>query len=103
MTRKEVKEMLESTGIPFAFYIWRKPPPLPWGTFRIVDENVFYADGVAYYGSDAYQVELYTRKKDEAQEQKVEDALDTEGISYAKNEMRIEDEDMYMVRYEIEV
>lgn len=103
MNEEQVKALLETSGIPFAYHVWASPPPLPWGVFRFSEQNAFYADGVLYYAVSNCQIELYTDTKQPDTEQKLEGVLTAAGISYTKFEYYIESEKLYQILYECEV
>lgn len=104
MNETEMKELLNSSGIPFVYHIWRKPPDaLPWGVFRFSDVSSFFADGVLYYSVKACEIELYTGEKDPEAERAVEDVLTAAGISFEKDEFYIEGEQLFEILYECEV
>ena len=58
MTDAELKNVLDGSGIPFAYRKWETDQKPPYGVFLLVDESNFYADGVLYYHNGRYQVEL---------------------------------------------
>lgn len=103
MDEQEMLALLNSSGIPFAYQVWRSPPKLPWGVFRVGEINEFYADGVLYYAVRGYQIELYTAKKDQSAEEMLENALTAAGISFGRSEDYIESERLYQIIYDCEV
>lgn len=103
MTHEEIKNLLNSSGIPFAYHIWKEPPNLPWGVYRFANTSEMYADGILFFAVRQYQIELYTDKKQPEVEQKLEDVLTSEGIAFSKSETYIESEQMYQSLYECEV
>lgn len=98
-------EVLNSSGIPFAYHAWKKgeAPSLPFGVFVFVRSENFAADGIVYFQRNRYNVELYTRKKDTAHEEAVENVLDINGVYWEKSETYIESEKVFQILYEIEV
>ena len=103
MTQAEVYQVLQGSGIPFAYHHWEKPPKLPWGVYLIENENKFYADGEMYYHIASYLVELYTEKKDLEKEWLIDQVLQGAGISYAKSGSYISGQKLYQTIYEFEV
>lgn len=103
MTQTELYQVLQRSGIPFAYHHWEKPPPLPWGVYLVNYEDKFYADGMLYYHIAGYSVELYTNKKDPVAERKIDDVLEQAGISYAKSGSYINGQKVYQTLYEFEV
>lgn len=103
MTEAELYALLISSGLPFAYHHYNKPPALPYGIYIITGSNNFAADGKVYHKINQCQVELYTNIKDPATEKALEDVLDGAGIFYNKTETYIESEKMYQNLYELEI
>jgi len=106
MKLSDLKAVLDSSGIKFAYYAWPKgkAPSLPWGVYLEAYGNSFGADDVAYSTSRHMQVELYTEKKDPMLEKQLEGALTGASIFYEKtNETYLETEHCYEILYELEV
>lgn len=106
MKLSELKAVLESSGIPFAYYSWPvgKAPPLPWGVYFEAYGRSFGADNVAYSTVRHMQVELYTADKDPALEKQLEDVLTATSIFYEKtDETYLETEHCFEILYELEV
>ena len=103
MTEQKLKNILDESGIPFAYRKWESEKETPYGVFLLVDESNFYADGALYFHIARYQVELYTDKKSPMDEKKVEKALSDSGVNYEKSEYYIESENLYQIIYECEV
>lgn len=103
MDEAKIRELLNSSGIPFAYHIWKNPPALPWGVYRFANTSEMYADGILFFAVKQGQIELYTDKKQPEVEQKLEDILTSEGIAFSKSETYIESEQMYQILYEFEV
>ena len=101
ITMEEIQGLLEGTGYPVAYNVFPKeeahdPPFICW---LITGNENFAADDTVYYKAPEVQVELYTPLKDEDAEQEVEDAL--AAYFYTKDEGWLEDEEMYMVTYQL--
>lgn len=103
MTIQELKIVLDSTGIPFAYNYWEDAPKLPYGVFVALENSEFYADGEIYYSFGRYRIEVYTKRKAPPTEAKVEAALAQNQINYQKYENYITSEKLYQISYEIEV
>lgn len=103
MTLKDVKNMLEGTGLPVAYRAWpeAQAPPLPYICYLDAYSNNFPADGCAYLPIKHIQIELYTRLKEPMTEDKVEQALSS--LFWEKTETYIDTEGCYQILYEIEV
>lgn len=103
MTLEELKAALDKSGIPFAYHHWETEHRPPYGVYLYVYDTQFYADGVLYFSTGHYQVELYTRKKDLMAEAAVESALKVTGVTFEKSEHYLDSEKLYEILYEIEV
>ena len=88
MTLEELNTLLTGTGIPVSF----SSVPL--------DRN-FAADGVVYYSRKVIIVRLYTDKRDEVSEGKVQTALSS--MYYSKDIQFLDAEKIYEITYTIEV
>ncbi|MDO4285233.1 MAG: hypothetical protein Q4C60_07825 [Eubacteriales bacterium] len=105
MTRGQIEEILNKTGIEYRYYQFDEreavePPFLVW---YLPGSDNFAADGRVYYSVSALNLELYTDQKDFAAEEAVEQALNGAGIYWDKTESYLDDEQMYEVLYEMEV
>lgn len=107
MTNAELFSVLSESGIPFVYHEYDDKhgpiPSAPYGVFTMTSENAFYADGMMYFRTARYQVELYTKRKDPAAEKRVEDAMVGAGITFEKSEAYVQNEKLYQILYEIEV
>lgn len=103
MTLREINDILESTGIPAAYLAFpeSEEPELPLISYQIPYTNNFSADGTVYAPINHVQIDLYTKYKDEATEQILENALAS--FFYNKQSEYLEDEDCYRTIYELEV
>ena len=103
MTLEELGARLEGTGMPVTYLAWPEgeAPELPFVCYRSTGTDTLPADGGVYYQWDNARVELYTRLKDPAAEQKVETALS--GIHWTKDETYIDSEGCFLIVYEIDV
>lgn len=105
MTTKEIAAIIESTGLPNAYYAFEEgsAEAPPFICFYYASANDLYADGISYQRISNLTVELYTDEKDFEAEQKVEDALTAAGISFSKTETYISSEKLFDIVYESEV
>lgn len=100
-----VIKILKKIGLPYAYHHFSKsfyvdPPFIVY----LVDSNKHMsADGVVYSKSKNIDIEVYTDRKDISLEEKIEGILDEEKLYYLKQEMWIEEEDLYEVVYEITI
>lgn len=103
MTEQQLKEKLESTGLPVAYrkFDARDVPAMPFLVFFFDHDNNFGADGEVFMPISRYQVQLLSGQKDIESEAKVEKALDF--AYWTKQEEDDEDEICCRVIYELEV
>ncbi|MBR2555163.1 MAG: hypothetical protein IKE94_09910 [Aeriscardovia sp.] len=105
MTREEVKTMVESIGLPFAYYEFpdgtqKEPPFVVW---LFGSDNDVIADDTNYCSKEVLAIELYTSIRDFEQEQAVEAVLTANGFVYSKEHNFIESERIWQIAYESEV
>ena len=105
MTYQEVKQMVASIGIPYAYYQFPEgtDQPCPFICFYFTGSNDLAADDTNYQRIRPLAIELYTDNKDFALEQTVEDALSNSGLVYSRNETYLDTEKMNMVTYTTEI
>ena len=105
MTIENLVDMLQKTGIPFAYdhFAEGESPEPPFLCYLLPGSNNFAADGKVYFRINQVRIELYTDSKDLSVERKVEMVLDESGIFYNKSEVWIQSEKLYEVLYSFEV
>ena len=105
MTIENLVEMLQKTGIPFAYdhFAEGESPKPPFICYLLPGSNNFAADGKVYFKINQVRIEIYTDSKDLAVERKVEMVMDESGIFYNKSEVWIQSEKLYEVLYSFEV
>lgn len=109
MTTQEIASMIESVGVPYAYYQFEEnnpnnpAPDPPFICFYYPTAEDFKADNINYAHINALTVELYTDAKDFDLEARVEAALTAAELPYAKGETYIDSERMYMTTYNTEV
>lgn len=105
MTYQEVKTMVESIGIPYAYYQFPEGTnqSCPFICFYFTGSNDLAADDSNYQRIRPLAIELYTDNKDFALENTVEAVLNQHGFVYSRDEAYIDTERMNMVTYTIEV
>lgn len=105
MTIENLVEMLQKTGIPFAYdhFAEGESPKPPFICYLLPGSNNFAADGKVYFKINQVRIELYTDSKDLAVERKVEMVQDESSIFYNKSEVWIQSEKLYEVLYSFEV
>lgn len=100
MTLDELKIMLETTKLPFAFDHFKTEQKLPYLVYIVTGNNNFPADNKMYHTDAVIQLELYTLFKSEDTESTVETVLNGAPFFYTKTEGYLSDEQMYMVTYQ---
>ena len=105
MTYQQIATMLESVGIPFAYYQFPENTPQapPFICFYYPNSANFSADNIPYVPGTALTIELYTDSKDFALEKQLETVLINHGLHFVKSETYLDSEKMQMEIYEMEV
>lgn len=103
MLQSEVYELLCSTDLEVYFYEADTDPMLPYIVYLKDGETAWGADGRNFLRKDSYIVELYSARKDFANQEKIEKALDSVGIRYDAMEIYIEKEKMYLVTFAFDI
>lgn len=105
MTFQEVKNMVESIGLPYAYFQFpegtRQAPPFI--CFFYTNSDDLFADNSNYQDIRRLNIELYTSTKDFALEKTIENTLKLNGFSYYREENFIETEKIWQIAYEMEV
>ena len=101
MTLSELGSLLETTGYPVAYRSFSTTKTPPFICYLVAYSNNFSADGKVFAKAEHIQVELYTDKKDQIAEARVENALS--GFFWQKTEIYLQSEAIYQIIYEIEV
>lgn len=105
MTFQEVKNMVESIGLPYAYFQFpeRTGQAPPFICFFYTNSDDLFADNSNYQDIRRLNIELYTSTKDFALEKTIEDILKLNGFSYYREENFIETEKIWQIAYEMEV
>lgn len=105
MTRQEIYSMVQSIGLPCAYYQFNKNTPQtpPFVVFFYADNTDFMADDENYIDKEPLSIELYTRVRDFEQEKAVEAVLKANGLAYSKEANFIQSEQIWQIAYESEV
>lgn len=101
MTPAEIKLMVESVGIPTAYYQFAgktKQQP-PFICYFLGNGQDFIADNSNYVRADALYVELYTDSKDFELEKRVETVLNSHELVFEKQEVFLDSEHMHETIY----
>lgn len=105
MTFQEVKNMVESIGLPYAYFQFPEGTGQapPFMCFFYTNSDDLFADNSNYQDIRRLNIELYTSTKDFALEKTIEDTLKLNGFSYYREENFIETEKIWQIAYEMEV
>lgn len=101
MTPAEIKLMVESVGIPTAYYQFAgktKQQP-PFICYFLGNGQDFIADNSNYVRADALYVELYTDSKDFELEKRVETVINSHELVFEKQEVFLDSEHMHETIY----
>lgn len=103
MKLEEFEKVLESTGLPVAYYAFpeNEAPPLPFICYLVSYTDNFFADNKVYQMINHIQIEVYTKEKNIEIEEKVEKALSS--FLWDKTETYLDDEKCFEIIYELEV
>ena len=105
MTIENLVEMLQKTGIPFAYdhFAEGESPDPPFICFLYPRAKNFGADNRVYHHFNRLAIEVYTDYKDPDTEAAIEEVLTEHELFYEKSEVWIVTEKMYEVLYELTV
>ena len=105
MSYEEINEMMQETGLPFAYHHFAEgeAPKQPFLLFLTEGEDTFGADNIMYHSFKRLNIELYTDEKSPEAESIIENVLHEHQIFYIKSETYIESEKLYEILYETEV
>lgn len=106
MNAEKLRGILEGiSGYSDKVTYWQWPvseaPSLPFICFYNIPSTTFAADNKAYYCGDVFNIELYTKFKDVAQEALVEAALYSNDLYFTKEPIYLEDELVWEVVYTV--
>lgn len=105
MTTIEIAKMIDTTGIQNAYYQFEDGRELspPWICFYYPESDDLYADSENYQHITNLTIELYSPYKDFDSEKTIENVLKANGLTWAKIESYEEDQQLYVISYEMEV
>ena len=105
MTHEEVMQMLDETGIPYAYdhFAEGESPDPPFICFLFPGSDNFSADNIVYAAFENLNIELYTDEKNPELEASVEAVLTEHELFWQKSEVWIESEKLYEVLYQMTV
>lgn len=103
MTQEEFYQVLKSTGFPVVHEEAQSYPKPPYIVYLFSNSEEEYADNTNYFSSDVFQVELYTKRRDEITELILENKLHEAGLTWSfKSGMRISEEKLFQMVYKIQ-
>lgn len=108
MTTQEVATMVESIGRPCAYYQFPDgptdtPPERPFICFFYSNSDDVFADNTNYTGIAELHIEVYSEEKDFPLEKRVENILMQHGLTWRKQELRLDAEQLHETIYSMEV
>lgn len=103
MTLKELYGALKATKYPVAHYAFKSPTPAPFVVYLTPTRTGIAADNKQILHVQHIRVELYTKSKSQADEARLEAALDTLGVIYEVDETAIDSEGLYVCGYEFDI
>lgn len=105
MTYRQVATMINSIGIPYAYYQFPDGTgqACPFICFFFSDSNDLAAENTNYQKIRPLNIELYTDNKDFALEETVETVLNSNGLVYDRSESYLDSERMFMVVYTTDI
>jgi len=101
MTYIEVANMINTIGVPFAYYQFpnNTEQACPFICFFFDRSNDLAADNTNYQKIRELNIELYTDNKDFELEETVESTLNQNGLVFTREETYLKAEQMYMVTF----
>lgn len=105
MTRLQVANMIQSMGLPYAYYSFPtgQAPDLPYIVYHYPESNDLIADNENFQKIETLTIELYSNTKDFTLEGQVEAILKANYIVYDKSEVYVNEEKAFETIYESEV
>ena len=101
MTEQELYTLLKTLKLPVAYDHFVDMDELPGIVYREATDNVFYADDVAFYMQNQYEVVLITKYKDVDLETELETLFTQNDIAFEKQEYFNDAERVYFIEYDI--
>lgn len=105
MTLREINNMIESIGVPYAYYQFPEgtEQQTPFICFYYPANDDLIADNTNYQKINQLIIELYTDEPDFALEASIESVLNSHELVYVRNAAYIDDEHMWQISYSTEV
>lgn len=101
MTEQELYTLLKTLNLPVAYDHFVDMDELPGIVYRESTDNVFYADDVAFYLQNQFEVVLITKYKDVDLETELETLFTNNDIAFEKQEYFNDAERVYFIEYDI--
>ena len=103
MKQSELYNLLKKINIPIKYRLFSKKQNPPYGIyFRTAPDNIF-ADDSIFSKIQNYRLEIYNDVIDRKLEEKIEQLLSENEITYSKDEDYIEDEKKYIIYYDFTI
>ena len=101
MTTIELKNLMDSVGVPTAYWQFTKDTakPAPYICYFFTGSNDMLADDTNYKHINNLAIELYTVSKDFALEEKLETALNNAGLVWSREDTYIDTEKLFETIY----
>ena len=105
MTIKDIRNIVDAVGVPFAYYQFPEGTerPTPFICFYFTTSDDMIADNTNYTKIRQLVIELYTDEPDFALESDIESELSSNELVYVKNAAYIDSEKMWQIAYTTEV
>lgn len=101
-----IESLLDKIGLPYAYYSFnaskKKPTQPPYLVYVFTGTKNIKADNKVRFKVDTYRLELYTNEKSPAVEEKIESVLDDYSIPWDKDEIYIDDQSLFEIKYLID-
>ena len=101
MTILEVTSMVKSIGLPCAYYQFpnNTEQELPVICYYFPEDRDLYADDKMYFRAGELVLELYSKTKRFDLEEKIEAALEAQGLAYTRDEKNYPEEKLIVEVY----
>lgn len=103
MTLEGLYAGLAALGLPLAYHKHTEAPQLPFLVYRFDGSADMMADNQNFAEISDITIELYSAKKNQSAEKLVQDKLTELRIPYAKHEVWVETEELFMTLYEVQI
>lgn len=95
-------ELLKPLNLPTGYFVNPEPGIVPFIVYTGAGSRNFKAENIVYDKKAHWNIELYTRRKDVALEERLEDLLDRAGIVWERGpDVYIDTEKVFLIPYYI--